>query len=108
MLLIAVDSEEFVHDSSRVNSALKTGLLVLPETAEGLLKKVSPKATVLRVGDACKYEFKTGDRILVGRFSFTRISHEQKNIHLISEEDILGYLDEGFWEVKVRKVNARS
>jgi len=93
-VVIQPDPLEFQGVSERVKKALDQGKLVLPESYEGEVKKLSPKGTVLGVGLDCKYGLKVGDRVFYGAFSFEKLSSEIDSPRIVLEEDIHCVVDD--------------
>ena len=86
-VLIKPEPNEYVGVSSMVKDSLKSGLLVLPETSEAEIRKVSNTGTVIGIGQECKY-VKVGEKVLYARFSFEKVEDCTNSLILVNEDDI--------------------
>ena len=75
------------------------GGIVLPDTAtekpqQGEVLAVGP-GRVLDNGDRVAVELKVGDRVLFAKYAGTEFKHEDSELLILSEKDILGILSNG-------------
>jgi chaperonin GroES len=83
------------------NEAEKTTAsgLVIPDTAkekpqQGEVLAVGP-GRVLDNGDRVALELKEGDRVLFAKYAGTEFKHEDDELLILSEKDVLGILSNG-------------
>ena len=87
-VLVRPNEDEYTDSNPEVTRILKEGLLVAPDVYEGAFKKVAMKGTVVSWGNSCKYNYKTGDIVIYGRFSgVNHLINGIKHI-LLMEEDL--------------------
>ena len=73
--------------------------IVLPDTAkekpqQGEVLAVGP-GRVLDNGDRVALELKAGDRVLFAKYAGTEFKHEDDELLILSEKDVLGILSNG-------------
>jgi co-chaperonin GroES (HSP10) len=89
-VIVEPDAEEIADDfSHEVAEAIKSGILVIPEKFQTLVKKVAMRGTVVSCGDKCKYDWKHGDRVIYGRFTGAPLPVKGKNYRIIREYEAL-------------------
>lgn len=79
--------------TSDVVSAVKSGLIALPEQAEFYAKKYPCIGKVIASGSKCKYGISTGARVLFARLGVMREQVNGKNYVFVRESDIHAILD---------------
>lgn|SRR3990167_2127521 len=85
-LIIKPDPEEFIHEDSKVNEALKAKLLVLPDKYQGFLKKSPMRGELISAGPETKFPYKKGMKIIYGRFAGAPL---RDGLRVINEQDVL-------------------
>lgn len=80
---------EFNSGSEKVDAILKRGLIVLPEIAEGRLKKTPMRGKVISFGPDCKHKFRPGDRIIFVRFGGVTFKWRKDKLRMMREYEVL-------------------
>ena len=68
------------------------GSIVLPDIVVGAYEKVSPKGTVLSIGDKVR-QVNVGDRIYFEQFGGAYLNKEE-NLLVLTEDEIIGFVDD--------------
>lgn len=63
--------------------------IVVPEKFEHGPEDRSVFGKILSMGSACHFPLKVGDRIVFGKWAGARIRHEEREIILVREDEIL-------------------
>lgn len=95
IVFIEEDPLETVYDtgvSSDVTNALKSGLLILPDSHKDFAQKYPCRGTVVAKGDKCK-EVNVGDRIIYPRLGVQRFQFDNKIYCSVREDDIHGFIE---------------
>ena len=74
------------------------GGIVIPDSAaekpmRGKVKYVGEGKTCKKTGQACGLKVKVGDKVLFGKYSGTEIKHNNEDLVIMKEEDILAVLE---------------
>lgn len=89
-LLIKRDEDEFTDSNPEVVRIVKEGLITLPETYQGALRKVAGTGVIESIGPYCRETFVIGDRVIFAQFSFQEVPNsEGENLILVKEKDVL-------------------
>ena len=93
-VLIEPDPQDYQHQNQDVNKALKAGKLVLPEIAEGALKKVAFSGKIVGLAKDCTTGVKKGERVFFAQFAFTKIVLQGKELWLMDERDLYAVIED--------------
>lgn len=94
-IIIDPDPEEFASgDDPEIDRIVAEGVIKIPEKYMGYFKKSPMRGTVISCGDKCRYDWKTGDRIVFGRFCGAPFPFKDKKYRVIREYEALAREEE--------------
>lgn len=88
-LIVEPGEQEFTDSNPEIVRILNEGLIKVPEAFEGWFKKSPMNGEVVSCGNKCKYSWKTGDKVIYGRFAGAPITVQSKKYLLLREEDLI-------------------
>lgn len=88
-LIVEPGEREYTDSNPEIVRILNEGKIQIPEAYEGWFKKSPMNGTVISWGDNCRYSYKTGEKVIYGRFSGAPFNCEGKKYLIIKEHELL-------------------
>ncbi|HJS83157.1 MAG TPA: hypothetical protein VJ742_10030 [Nitrososphaera sp.] len=91
--LYLVEEDEMALDATgEVYDAIKAGTLHIPDAYKAFYEKVPYTGTVVAKGDKVKYDVPIGAKVMYGKFSCQRFTHNGKRLLIVKEKDLHGII----------------